>query len=89
MRSSHLKQALDLAGTPIYLQDILLTWLSRFGTCSTIEIKRVWSHPNGDFAKAALRLLCFGLLSPPLFASRWKISLAQVRLGNLALHHVC
>ena len=40
MRSSHLKQALDLAGTPIYLQDILLTWL--------IQVRYLFYHRDQE-----------------------------------------
>ena len=77
MRWSHLKQALDLAGTPIYLQDILLTWL--------IQVRYLFHHrdqegmvtPKWDFAKAVPHHLCFGPPSPLLFVSRWKTSLAQ------------
>ena len=40
MRWSHLKQALDLAGTPIYLQDILLTWL--------IQVRYLFYHRDQE-----------------------------------------
>ena len=40
MRWSHLKQALDLAGTPIYLQDILLTWL--------IQVRYLFHHRDQE-----------------------------------------
>ena len=40
MRWTHLKQALDLAGTPVYLQDILLTWL--------IQVRYLFYHRDQE-----------------------------------------
>ena len=70
MRWTHLKQALDLAGTPVYLQDILLTWL--------IQVRYLFYHrdqegtvtPDGDFVKAVQLHLYYGPHSPLSFVSR-------------------
>ena len=86
MRWSHLKQALDLAGTPIYLQDILLTWL--------IQVRYLFHHRSRRYGytqvgtSPRLYRITFALVRLHLSYLCHVGRQAWPRLGSLSLHHV-